>query len=211
MVKLSNTDKMPCKSWSLEAVTTCPGSKEKDGSFVPACDGCYARGGFYNMPNVKKPRDFNKEDWKREEWVDEMVKSIYSQLWFRWLDSGDLYDRRLAYKVYQVMSATPWIKHWLPTRMYKFDKFKSILMKMNRLPNVVVRYSSDSISGGVIRGKYSSTIIPTADTPTKGAVCGAYSREGKCGDCRDCWDKSIKVIAYPAHGPKMKKILAMNI
>jgi hypothetical protein len=76
---------------------------------------------------------------------------------------------------------------------------------MKLLPNVAVRYSSDSINGeyDAIHG---STVIPSSDFPTKAKVCEAYDNDGKCGDCRSCWSKKLKVIAYPAHGRKMKKV-----
>ena len=43
---------MPCKSWSLEAITTCPASIGEDGELVDACKGCYATTGFYLMPEI---------------------------------------------------------------------------------------------------------------------------------------------------------------
>jgi len=36
-------------------------------------------------------------------------------------------------------------------------------------------------------------------------ACEAYERDGKCGTCRACWDKDVKVVAYVAHGQKMLK------
>ena len=209
MIKLSKASKMPCRSWSLEALTTCPGSKQPDGELVDACKGCYATTGNYRFPNVKAPRIHNKEDWKRAEFVDDMVGELDNDRYFRWFDSGDMYDLRLAKKIYEIAKRTPHCNHWIPTRMYKFSKFASILSKLNALDNVVVRHSSDSVTGETVKAKHSSTIIPTADTPTKAKVCDAYEREGKCGTCRSCWDKSVSVIAYPAHGKSMAKVIKM--
>jgi len=211
MPKLSAASKMPCKSWSTPAGDTCPASKDFDtGEWVDACEICYARGGFYLMPVVKAVREYNMQDWKRDEWEDQMVDLLYNMPEFRWFDSGDCYDLRLAKKIRNVMMRTPNTKHWFPTRQHKFDKFKGVLHEMELLCNVVVRYSSDSITGELVDGLNSSTIIPYVDTPTTATVCHAYSRGGKCGDCRDCWDKSIKVIAYPAHGRKADKLIKMR-
>jgi len=80
---------------------------------------------------------------------------------------------------------------------------------MESLRNVVVRYSSDSITGELIDGANSSTILPYVDTPTTATICHAYSRGGKCGECRDCWDKDTKVVAYPMHGKKGMKMIAL--
>ena len=56
MVKLSKTSKLGTKSWSLQALETCPGSKAADGSLVPACSGCYATTGMYHFGDRKSTR-----------------------------------------------------------------------------------------------------------------------------------------------------------
>lgn len=208
MVKLSKTSKLDgILSWSLQALDTCPGSVNPDGSLVPACSGCYATTGNYNYPNVKAPRIHNREDWQRESWVSDMVSALENSRYFRWFDSGDMYSLSLADKIYQVMQATPWVKHWLPTRMVKFDKFKPIIAKMQALDNVVVRFSSDSVSGDFVDGLHGSTIIPDPSHHKAGFLCQAYEHEGKCNGCRACYNKSIPLIAYPAHGKKMGKVI----
>jgi hypothetical protein len=205
-IKLSKASKMPCRSWSLQALDTCPASIGTDGKLVPACSGCYATTGNYNFPNVKAPREHNKKDWKRADWTADMVKELDNDRYFRWFDSGDMYSLDLAKKILSVMKATPWVRHWLPTRMYKFKKFAGILSQMEALPNVVVRRSSDSINGETIEGQNTSTIIESTEHAKEGmTVCQAYERDGKCGDCRACWDKGTKIIAYPAHGKKIAK------
>lgn len=209
MLKLSKAGKMPCRSWSLQALVTCPGAKGRDGELVDACKGCYATTGNYNFPNVKAPRQHNKEDWQRAEWVDDMVRELDNDRYFRWFDSGDMYALGLAEKILEIMQRTPWVRHWLPTRMHKFRKFEAIINEMNALPNVVVRLSSDSVTGEIIDGDYTSTIIPYVEDATPAmTACEAYERDGKCGDCRACWDKSVKTIAYPAHGRKMLGLIA---
>jgi hypothetical protein len=199
---------MPCLSWSLEALVTCPGSVGSDGELVDACKGCYATSGNYRFKNVKAPRLHNKEDWKRHDWVADMVRELDNSRYFRWFDSGDMYDVRLGFKILEVMRLTPWCKHWLPTRMHKFKKFVSVIGAMEQLDNVVVRKSSDSVTGETISGYCTSTIIPNVEAATKAmTVCEAYAREGKCGECRKCWDKNVKVVAYPAHGASMMKLI----
>jgi hypothetical protein len=212
MLKLSKASKMPCKSWSLEALVTCPASKNKDGSLVDACKGCYATTGNYRFPNVKAPRAHNKDDWKRESFVSEFIQELDTERYFRWFDSGDMYDLRLANKILEIMQATPWVNHWLPTRMHKFAKFAEVIAKMEALPNVVVRKSSDSVTGGVIDGLTTSTIAPDAASAPEGAkVCEAYTRGGKCGTCRLCWSKDVALVAYPAHGAKMLKVVKGSV
>lgn len=211
-VRMSETSKLGCLSWSLQALDTCPGSKSADGSLVPACSGCYATTGNYRYPNVRAPREFNRTDWERAGWVGDMVAALQDETHFRWFDSGDMYAIGLARKILEVMRRTPDCKHWLPTRMHKFLKFRSVIADMQALPNVMVRPSSDDIDGTFTAGIHGSTIIPSADNAPSGvSVCGAYARDGKCGPCRACWDKTVEVIAYPAHGQKMAKVIRLAL
>ena len=208
-IKLSKTSKLDgILSWSLQAIDTCPASKDASGDLVPACRGCYATTGNYNYPNVKAPRQFNREDWKRDAWVNDMIAALDSSRYFRWFDSGDMYALELAHKMLDVMRATPWVKHWLPTRMHKFSKFAPVIAAMEALPNVVVRRSSDSVDGQTVAGATSSTIFSTDDQLPAGAtVCRAYENGGKCNGCRACYSKDVPVIAYKAHGVKMAKVI----
>ena len=210
--KLSKTSKLGTKSWSLQAIETCPGSVGADGNLVPACSGCYATTGMYHFGPVKAVRADNKAAWQEDGWVADMVRQLAKDTHFRWFDSGDLYSLGLAEKVYQVMVQTPHVKHWLPTRMAKFAKYQPILAAMQRLPNVMVRFSSDSVGGDFTPGVHGSTIIHDAESAPGGvSVCPAYSQGGKCLDCRACYDKSIAVIAYPAHGKKMAKVIRLSV
>ena len=208
-VKLSITSKLDgIRSWSLNALDTCSGSVDANGELVDACKGCYATTGNYRFPNVKAPREHNKLDWQRLDWVDDMVKALSNDRFFRWFDSGDIYTIALGEKILEVMTRTPWVSHWLPTRMHKFPKYKGLFLKMKALNNVSVRFSSDSVRGEYIKGLHGSVIIPTPSDNKKGmTLCQAYDHNGTCNGCRACYDKKIKVIAYPAHGVKMHKVI----
>lgn len=211
MLKLSKTSKLGTKSWSLQAIETCPGSIGDNGQLVAACSGCYATTGMYHFGAVKAVRADNKADWKRDNWVSDMVSALKKDTHFRWFDSGDVYSLELAEKMYQIMVSLPGVKFWLPTRMYKFAKFRDILNKMDALPNVKVRFSSDSVTGeyGVNHG---SVIFNSEDNAPDGThKCIAYTQGGKCGTCRACYDKDIAVIAYPSHGKKMAKVIKIAL
>jgi len=156
----------------------------------------------------------NKLDWQRVEWCGDMVAALENDRYFRWLDSGDLYSLALAEKVLEVMQRTPWCKHWLPTRMHKFPKFRMVFDQMRQLENVSVRFSADSIDGSFTPGLHGSTIGPDAATfqAFPGAsLCQAYEHEGKCSGCRACWNKEIDLICYPAHGRKMLKVIYIKL
>ena len=211
-IRISKTSKLDgIKSWSLEARKTCPGSFNSDGDLVPACQGCYAVGGNYRFKNVREPREENRTDWKRDAWVSDMVAALRNERYFRWFDSGDVYDVRLAEKIYQVMVETPDVKHWLPTRMHKFAKFADVLARMQALPNVMVRPSSDSVTGEFVAGLHGSTIVPDT-TPRDGiTLCHAATNAGKCGPCRACYSKDVPVIGYLAHGASMGKVVRLAL
>jgi Gene product 88 len=212
MLKLSKTSKLGTKSWSLQAIETCPGSVGADGQLVPACSGCYATTGMYHFGAVKQVRADNKADWKRESWTTDMVAALKKDKHFRWFDSGDMYSLELAEKMLAIMQATPNTKHWLPTRMHKFPKFQAVLAKMAALPNVMVRPSSDAVDGTYTPGVHGSTILPDSTKAPAGVhVCPAYSQGGKCLDCRACYSKDVAVVGYPAHGKKMAKVIRIAV
>ena len=209
--KLSQPSKMPCKSWSLPAWTTCPGARNADGSAVDACSMCYALQGRYTFGAVKEVRDHNLSDWTESDWTDAMVKAIGKGTYFRWFDSGDIYSPELAEKIFEVCQRTPNCAHWIPTRAYKDSRIVPFLDKLNALPNVVVRLSSDSIDGETIEGDNTSTIVESPEDFVSGkgrVLCRAYTRAGKCGNCRACFDKRVKIVFYPRHGRKVKTIKA---
>lgn len=213
MIRISTTSKLDgVRSWSLQARETCPGSIGRDGKLVPACAGCYAVGGNYRYPNVKAPRVENREDWQRPEWVADMVAALRNDRFFRWFDSGDMYALGLAEKILAVMEATPDVRHWLPTRMHKFPKFAAVIARMRALPNVVVRASSDSVTGEYVPGMHGSTIVPSIDAVPAGAtLCAAANNAGKCGSCRACYSKDVAVVAYVAHGRSMMKVVREQV
>jgi hypothetical protein len=193
---LSKTSKLGCYSWSLEAFETCHGAKNPDGSVVDACKVCYARAGFYKMPDAIALRHRNRLDWKSLDWVDRMVKALKRQTHFRWFDSGDIVSVDLGQKILEVCSRTPHVKHWIPTRTYKFPKYYEVLEALQALPNVV-------------GFRTTSTIVPKSGAGL-GHECPAYKQGGKCLDCRACWSKDVSLISYPYHGAKGKiiKIIA---
>lgn len=208
-IRLSKTSKLDgILSWSLQAIETCPASIGKDGELVPACKGCYATTGNYNYPNVKAPRLENKQDWQRSDWVNDMLVALDSSRYFRFFDSGDMYSIDLAEKILELCTKATWCKFWIPTRMHKFKKFETVISKLQALPNVVVRFSSDEVDGTKVNGLTTSVIF-SSENQLDGSefICRAYENAGKCNGCRACYNKDVSVIAYKAHGVKMAKVI----
>jgi hypothetical protein len=209
---MSKTSKLGTFSWSLQALTTCPGSVGKNGELVQACSGCYATQGMYNFPGVKAVRADNDKAWRESDWVEVMVKALAKQTHFRFFDSGDMYTITLAEKMLEIMTALPSVKFWVPTRMHKFPKFAAIIAAMQALPNVMVRPSSDAVDGTFTAGVHGSTIIPEGmPVPAGVKVCTAPEQDGKCLSCRACYNKDVAVIGYVAHGKKMAKVIRLAV
>ena len=200
-VKLSKTGKLDgIKSWSLQAVDTCPGAHTPDGTLVEVCAGCYATTGRYRMPRVKDVRAHNRADWQRDRWVGDMVEALDNERYFRWFDSGDIYHPALARKILAVVRGTPWCKHWIPTRSHKLRRIRPLLEQINAEDNAVVRYSSDLIN--VFDAQCHGSVVVTPEANLDGVtVCRAYDHKpARCNGCRACWDKSFATIGYIAHG-----------
>jgi hypothetical protein len=218
----SDTSKMPCRSWSLPALETCPGARERNlitqaMEIVDACKTCYALQGNYNFKGSKELRKFNRDEWQHPDFVTSMTAALIAEgnNYFRWFDSGDVFDIRLARKIFLIMLATPSVNHWLPTRSHKIAKFQPILEAMGRLSNVVVRYSSDSVIGEKIATDKPQSIIygELSEVPADAKICMAYHLEesqqtANCGECRACWSKDVSAVAYSGHGAKFKKVHA---
>lgn len=202
--KLSQPSKMPCMSWSLPAYVTCPGAHDANGNVVPACSKCYALQGHYLMSNVEGVRQHNMQDWQHPGWVGAMRDLLANETHFRWFDSGDVYNAELAAKILAVCVLTPHVKHWLPTRARKDAAVAQVLERLEQLPNVVVRHSSDGINGELLVGFANTSTIVASDADAPAGVghvlCTAYRRAGKCGPCRACWSKRVEVTYYPMHG-----------
>jgi len=214
-IKLSNTAKLDgISSFSFEAGKTCKGSIDPlTNKVCDACKGCYAKAGHYHYKVVKTPRQINLAESKKDEWTTAMIAELDNHRYFRWFDSGDMYSVEFAEKLLEVIKATPWVRHWLPTRTWTLPEFNGVLEELNKLPQVTVRYSSGSIKGETVKAKNGSTVIGIdhINKLEEGiTVCGAY-KKGKqktpsCNGCRKCWDKNISQVAYIAHGQKGTKM-----
>ena len=44
-----------------------------------------------------------------------------------------------------------------------------------------------------------SSVMKTSDLSDGDQLCNSYENDGKCIDCRLCWDKSVKNITYKYH------------
>lgn len=200
---ISETSKLDgIPSWSTQAWVSCPG---KDTS--PVCRVCYAMEGRYVFPSVLKSRMTNMEAIKHPEFVAQAVKTIRIYSYFRLFDSGDFPTPDAIRKWTAIAAACPDTKFWVPTRVHKLPAYEAELKKLEALPNVTVRRSSDSLTGEFTPGLHGATVVHDYATVVQGVhTCQALAPENNrtCNGCRKCWNKEIPVIGYPAHGVRYK-------
>lgn len=222
MIKISKPSKMKITGkrvgcWSLEARKSCPGSKNSDGSVVDVCQSCYATKGTYRFPVVKAARQSNKEDYKKDDWVERMVEEVKKYDYFRWFDSGDIETSLLAARIHLVIEATPDTKHWLPTRSDKLSHLNFHIAKRQlggrmafaktiaALPNVAVRLSADNIGFDKPerKGVNSYVIRPTDlfEAQKRGIKICPVTKPGStqksCDTCTTCY--TDQPVAYMIH------------
>jgi len=203
MIKLSKTSKMPCKSFALPAMKTCLGAINSDGKVKDVCRSCYAMKGSYQWRPAKALRENNRLSVSNElhSFASDMLKLLKKEKnnYFRWFDSGDVFDNDFLYEIYKVCKQTPHINHWIPTKAREILD-NATWEKLEALDNVKVRYSSDSINGKY-NSLHGSTAIQSNQKYDDSKVfkCPVdYDQIKKCGNCRACWH-SEKVIAYNFH------------
>ena len=136
---LTQTSKMPCKSYSLPTEACQTGFKMAQ---IPGsiCANCYADKGFYSMyAKTIKPAQFARLDSiDSPHWVDSMVSSIGDDPFFRWHDSGDIQSLIHLEKIVSICQQTPKTRHWLPTREYgdrKSTRLNSSHIPLSRMPS----------------------------------------------------------------------------
>ena len=189
---LSKPSKMPGYAYNLPAIHCKTGSKLAQ---VPGttCHGCYALKGRYRFPNVMDAMMRRLASISRPDWSRTMAADINARKsrWFRWHDSGGVQSVKHLLKIFQVCRMTPDVAHWLPTRE------AGLLSKIpqDRVPaNLTIRLSATKVDGPA-PGSWplTSTVVTT------GRSCPAPDQGNACRDCRACWDRNIKNVAYGKH------------
>jgi hypothetical protein len=187
---LSKPSKMPGWAYGIPAKECKTGSKlvKVSGS---TCEGCYALKGCYVFKVVQDAQYRRLASIKHELWTGAMALLINSKKSkvFRWHDSGDVQDEAHLLKIFAVCKLTPTVKHWMPTREAWTKAFMSMCPD-----NLVIRFSMPMVDQPA-----AGTWPNTSTVVTSGATCPAPEQGGKCLDCRACWNKDVKNIAYGKH------------
>ena len=200
---LSKPSKMPCLSTGISAFECQTGSKLAKITGTP-CSQCYAKQGSYTMyPAVAVAHERRLQAIDSPLWVDAMVMLLGKESHFRWFDSGDIQSLVHLHKIVEVARKTPNCLHWLPTQERKYVESYT-----GSFPsNLIIRISQVKIDSIPVPSHALSSMVTTSSTvPSHVSLCHASKNEGKCGDCRNCWNANIQCIAYPSHGHSLLTI-----
>lgn len=204
-VSLTNGNtKMPGSAFSSDSFACKVGDKlaKVKGS---VCESCYAR-------RIQKLRPSVNQGWTRnyeqsvkliatapEKWVAACVFQIVrfvskgSEPYHRWFDSGDLDSVAQLDAICEVARQTPTVKHWLPTR-----EMAIVRAYTGKIPaNLVIRLSAPMVDMKPIKGNNTSTVHKLSEPV--GHLCPAPTQGNNCGQCRACWNPSVKNVSYKKH------------
>lgn len=198
---LSQTSKMPGKSWGTSARKCNIGSKLRPvkGS---VCNKCYAFRGNFNWPDVVRGMEKRYNSISHPRWVEAFVTvlSYEDYPFFRFSDSGDLISVAHLAKIAEVARRCPNITFWVPTREYSIVK-EYLRNGPDLPPNVVIRLSGYMVNGPTpdsLARELGLTVSGVTTNPDE-ATCPSYKQDGKCGACRLCWDKNNFKTVYLKH------------
>lgn len=195
---LGKPSKMPGLAYGISAKKCNVGGKL---ALVPGsvCADCYAMKDNYTYPSVQAAHEKRFSGLSSISWADSMVFLIRrsGETYFRWHDAGDLQSFQHLLDIVRIAESLPSVAFWLPT------KEKGLVYRYREVfgdfpPNLCVRLSGAMIDGKPPAYDGNTSTVHKANAPI-GSECEAYTRGGKCGDCRDCWNRDIKNVSYPKH------------
>ena len=175
------------------------------------------RGGNYERPSVRKAQSA-RHQWTTDclmtkegqaRWVTVMTAAITWAtrqdratpkskriLFFRWHDSGDVWQPNYGKMIREVCANLPDVRFWLPTRSWhSTPRILTVLQDVAQLPNVAVRPSA-------LRFEETAPVVPGLSAGTgarsAGFNCPAHAQNNECRACRTCWRKDTEVY-YRTH------------
>ena len=197
----SKPSKMPCFAYSIPAQECHIGKimRKVEGS---VCSSCYALKNRYLFGNVKTAlyRRFNT--LKKEFWVEAFVFAVTTMklTYFRFHDAGDLQGVWHLKNIVEIAKRCPNCKFWLPTR--EASILNEYMETISDIPeNLTIRVSGTMIDGNPpigLANKYNLCVSSVSSIESE-VNCHSFKNEGKCGDCRACWDKTVFNIVYKRH------------
>ena len=205
---LTQTSKMPCKSFSTPTLACVTGYKLAQ---VPGtvCSKCYATRGHYKMwANTIEPAQHARLDALLNAdvglWAPAMALLIGKDPHFRWFDSGDLPGVDALVRITIVCRFTPATQHWLPTRevgfVHEYLKL-GLIIPSNLVIRISATYPDEPVrmpKPFVFYAGIALANVHDAGAPV-GHECPAPKQGNQCGACRACWDRTVPAVSYKEH------------
>lgn len=196
---LSSPSKMPCFSYSIPAQKCITGMKLRNVE-NSICSKCYAMKGMYSFKGARNALQKRFESLSHPQWVEAMVFMIGKREksgFFRIHDSGDIQSLNHLHAWATIAERLPHIKFWLPTREFSIV---AQYMKSHKLPsNLTIRLSALMIDGKPPEAIASRLGLPTSGVSSGSFTCPSSKQDGKCLDCRACWNKNVQNVNYKIH------------
>jgi hypothetical protein len=179
------------------------------------CSLCYSENIEKRYTNAEKSWANNyqlyiKSKDDSEQWIinflfllDNVVKKTPNPNHFRWFPSGDLESIEMLGRICEIANRRKSISFWLPSKQIDII---SEYVAFNKLPNNLnIRVSSymiDQDPPKLAMGLTTSTVNKNSNNQK--INCPATfkigkSKDGKCNDCKLCWNKNVLNIDYKLH------------
>ena len=188
---LSKPSKMPGWAYGIPAKECKTGSRLRKIK-NSTCEKCYAMKGCYVFKVVQEAQYKRLAAIRHPLWVQAMAAQINAKRskFFRWHDSGYVQDLKHLAKIFKVAKLTPDVAHWMPTREAWVKPYLARAPK-----NLLIRFSMPMVDQPAAASwPHTSTVVSGP-----GRTCPAPDQGNACGDCRACWDPSVKNVAYGKH------------
>lgn len=201
---LGSPSKMPGKAYGISPFL-CQTGERLSRIIGSVCSNCYARKGRYVFKNVTEAHARRlatvtaalADAEFRATWVASFAQLLRGETWFRWHDAGDLHSVEHFALICDIAAATPWVRHWLPTKEPRYVKRHAAPIPRN----LVVRVSGPMVGGPAPIGFATVSVVRKRGTDARLGEwqCPAPKQGGMCGPCRACWSPAVSIVSYQEH------------
>lgn len=180
-------------SFSLPAITTCPGR-------TPWCEKkCYAHRLEKRYPNVRNSYASNLEASKQEDFVEKMNESLakIKTNTVRLHVSGDFYSIEYIENWIKIIKANPDIQFYTYTKSWRIPDLLPYIVTLAQVENLVVFASTDDDTKGETIPKGMREAYAGDNKPDKFLFC--LEQAGKadsCESCKMCFKRNVTSDIY---------------
>lgn len=193
----------PCLSFPIEK--TCLSTSVKMSNPEHICTYCYGKQAEsrLNFPTGIKSRKENYRIYTEEKFFWRQLQGWIllnenKTHFFRYFVVGDIPDEHFLMEANKLAMLFPKIPFWVPTLKAGYVKrFLESIEEEDIAENFLIRLSSPTVNeANPIDVPWKS--MTYTEKPPKGAYrCPSSDQDDECRDCWACWNKKIKLIAYP--------------